>query len=83
VDYCLRLALRGRLCGVAAGARLRHPEGISRGGLDESADAETFSRRWASSLPETDHYSHPALAADRDDWMLDPTRVPVQACPIP
>ncbi len=83
VDYCLRLGQRGLGCAVAAGAQLRHHEGMSRGGIAEDADRLHFRARWAAALPECDPHSHPGLVRERDDWMFDATRWPQAPIWIP
>jgi GT2 family glycosyltransferase len=76
VDYCLRLRQVGWRSVVAAGAELMHHESVSRMGVPEHEDHVRFSRRWADLLPPDDPHRHPCLAADSDDWLLDPLLLP-------
>ncbi len=78
VDFCLRARDRGWASAVAAGARLVHHEGQSRGGLPERADREAFLAKWAGRLPMRDPFDNPMLDPDRDDWLFRITASPLE-----
>lgn len=78
VDFCLRAGDRGWASMVAAGARLVHHEGQSRGGLPEQADRQAFLARWAGRLPRRDPFDNPLLDPDRDDWLFRITASPLE-----